>query len=182
MPKGVYKHKPLSYEHRQKVSAGIKSHLPHTAFKKGEHFSRKTEFKKGMTPWNKNKKGFKGYWAGKNRPDRAGPKSNLWKGGVTPDIQQRCSTAWWKNLRKIIYKRDNWMCQMCLKKCNSNIQCHHIIPVSDGGGHQLDNLVTLCKSCHLKIHNLLKRGYQNACGFPKMYKNAGQQESYKKSS
>lgn len=26
---------------------------PPTAFKKGQHFSRRTEFKKGLTPWNK---------------------------------------------------------------------------------------------------------------------------------
>ena len=84
-----------------------------------------------------------------------GEKSYLWKGGITPKINQRCNSLWWKKLRKFIYQRDNWICQMCLKKCHNNIQCHHIIPERLGGTHKLENLITLCKSCHIKI-DLLK--------------------------
>jgi len=35
----------------------VLSKIKHTLWKKGEHTSPKTEFKKGLTPWNKGKKG-----------------------------------------------------------------------------------------------------------------------------
>lgn len=31
-------------------------------------------------------------------------------------------------------------------------EVHHIIPLSQGGTHRNDNLMSLCQSCHTKIH------------------------------
>jgi len=79
-----------------------------------------------------------------------------WKGGITPKIIKRCNSVWWKELRKLIYQRDNWTCQMCGKKCHKDIQCHHIIPERSGGNHTPENLITLCRSCHIKVDKLLR--------------------------
>ncbi|MFA5323921.1 MAG: HNH endonuclease [Smithella sp.] len=45
-------------------------------------------------------------------------------------------------------KRDKFMCVECGK--TSGIETHHIIPNLE----ELDNLVTLCHSCHKKRHNM----------------------------
>lgn len=58
----------------------------------------------------------------------------------------------WREIRKAIYKRDNWTCQECGTKCHNKvkIQCHHIeIDVSNNDSL---NLITLCASCHMKVH------------------------------
>jgi phage pi2 protein 07 len=58
----------------------------------------------------------------------------------------------WHELRKEIYTRDNWTCRECGKKCHNGvvIQCHHID--YDTSNNNFENLVTLCKGCHLKTN------------------------------
>ncbi len=43
---------------------------------------------------------------------------------------------------------------MCYKEGRMTLmeEVHHIIPVSKGGTHDRSNLMSLCKSCHNKIH------------------------------
>ena len=56
----------------------------------------------------------------------------------------------WHLVREVIYKRDNWTCQECFRKCHNGIkiQCHHIDFNVDN--NKKDNLITLCASCHIK--------------------------------
>ncbi len=57
----------------------------------------------------------------------------------------------WKNLREKRLQKDGYQCQ----KCGSaiNVQVHHI-RYPDAWGHEtIDDLVTLCDSCHKEIHN-----------------------------
>ena len=61
----------------------------------------------------------------------------------------------WKEIRKEIYKRDNWTCQECGCKCHGHgtkdkIQCHHID--YDVRNNEPENLITLCASCHAKTN------------------------------
>lgn len=62
---------------------------------------------------------------------------------------------WFNSLRNTVLTRDNNTCQECQKP---GIIIHH----KDGNGrgsdnpnNSLDNLVTLCRSCHCKIHHHL---------------------------
>lgn len=68
---------------------------------------------------------------------------------------------------RILY-RDNFTCQDCgefhaYKNANGiyvpiddgQLQVHHVIPVSEGGGDEPENLLTLCKNCHKKRHGIL---------------------------
>ena len=65
---------------------------------------------------------------------------------------------------RILY-RDNFTCQDCgefnafkneygiyIPIDNGNLNVHHIKYVSDGGGDEPENLVTLCIKCHHKRH------------------------------
>lgn len=62
----------------------------------------------------------------------------------------------WKKLREIALDRDNNLCQMCLR--NGDITdakiVHHIVYVDDDFNQalDLDNLMSVCLSCHNKIH------------------------------
>lgn len=58
----------------------------------------------------------------------------------------------WHELRKEIYTRDNWTCRECGKKCHNGvvIQCHHID--YNTNNNDTNNLITLCKGCHLKTN------------------------------
>jgi len=69
----------------------------------------------------------------------------------------------WERIRKKVYQRDNFTCQICGVKCvgrrdltkeNSTrlIQCHHVEDFDLDEDVSLNKLVTLCVSCHGKIN------------------------------
>ena len=76
-----------------------------------------------------------------------GDKHWNWKGGISKDHDRG---NLWNIIRKNIYKRDNWTCQICFKHCHNDIQCHHIVPYRATQDNSESNLITLCKSCHVK--------------------------------
>lgn len=52
-----------------------------------------------------------------------------------------------KALTVSVYKRDGWKCRYCSSR--SGLHPHHVIFKSQGGTDTMDNLLTLCASCHL---------------------------------
>ncbi len=85
-----------------------------------------------------------------------------WKRKPNPyiemDVKRTAHTAflevnWYGNSKRDgdlqiqCFQRDNGVCQVCLRP-KTNIEAHHIIPLSEGGEDMLDNLMTLCKDCH----------------------------------
>lgn len=54
-------------------------------------------------------------------------------------------TAEWHRLRAYVLERDKWVCHICGGKANS---VDHIIPVSAGGSHSLENLSAACFLCN----------------------------------
>jgi 5-methylcytosine-specific restriction endonuclease McrA len=55
----------------------------------------------------------------------------------------------WRERRLVIYCRDEGHCRYCGQGVSdSDFQAHHIRGKSVTGDHRLDNLVTLCTSCH----------------------------------
>ena len=54
-------------------------------------------------------------------------------------------------IKELILERDNNECVLCLKK-DEHLQIHHILPVSNGGQDEIENLVSLCHSCHVNVH------------------------------
>jgi hypothetical protein len=72
--------------------------------------------------------------------------------------QERTSNGrplFWETFKFECFQRDNHICQECGSK--KRLECHHIIPVVNGGTNELSNLITLCHDCHLKAH---PKGYK----------------------
>jgi len=55
------------------------------------------------------------------------------------------------NFKAYILHRDTYQCQKCKSK-NVKLHVHHIIFRSNGGTNAPSNLITLCESCHNKLH------------------------------
>jgi hypothetical protein len=62
----------------------------------------------------------------------------------------------WKGRRREVLDRDGYTCRGCGVKSTRvddvYFDVDHIIPKSDGGGHELSNLQSLCPSCHAEKH------------------------------
>lgn len=61
------------------------------------------------------------------------------------------------SIRHAVNRRDRGMCQMMTSnntKCGSTrfTDIHHRFEIHKGGGNTLDNLVTLCRNCHQRLH------------------------------
>ena len=59
----------------------------------------------------------------------------------------------WKEVRKR-YVSKHPFCEMCFAKgiIVPVDEVHHKIPLAEGGTNDQANLISLCKSCHAKIH------------------------------
>ena len=67
----------------------------------------------------------------------------------------------------VIYKRDGFKCKSCgcevvkSKEYKPNqATIDHVIPISKGGSHTIDNIVTMCQSCNSNKSNKLINGAQ----------------------
>lgn len=93
---------------------------------------------------------------------RKGENSFFWRGG-----HKRYYGPNWKEQRRKTLERDDYTCQRCGKhnakymiEKGKELTVHHKIPVSEfkkkenvnyDKMNDLDNLITLCKKCHMKI-------------------------------
>ena len=55
-----------------------------------------------------------------------------------------------KKIRKEGKERDSYTCQIC--GSTENVEGHHVVDYSFGGASDSNNIVTLCPSCHRKVH------------------------------
>jgi 5-methylcytosine-specific restriction endonuclease McrA len=85
-----------------------------------------------------------GQWQKENTHGQANPS-------YKPQSPRRGAGQWDRN-RKAALARDGYRCQKC--GSTSRLHVHHQTPWSDGqtDPHALDNLLTLCASCHRKEH------------------------------
>ncbi len=58
------------------------------------------------------------------------------------------------NTRAYVLDRDNYTCQHCKGKSkDKRLHVHHIIFRRNGGSDEPENLITLCETCHDKLHH-----------------------------
>ena len=63
------------------------------------------------------------------------------------------------SVRKKVYRRDGYRCALC--DSTKGLQVHHVIPRSEGGSNQLQNLICLCWKCHAAAHGTILPGYED---------------------
>ena len=72
-----------------------------------------------------------------------------------------CRGEEWEKQRMRALVRDDFTCQahkldLCSEPCTENhlrhLNVHHIQERQNGGSHDLDNLITLCRAHHIQIH------------------------------
>jgi len=86
---------------------------------------------------------------------RIGAKNGRWRGGVALNYG-----AGWKATKERIRLRDG-VCRHCGKTPASNgraLDVHHIEPFRFSRDHSDDNLVALCRSCHMRAPDHGRRG------------------------
>jgi len=115
-------------------------------------------FKKGMTPWNKDKKGF--YHLGppsiehryKLAISKIGENNPAWCGGMSKP--QQYTDDWTDTLKESIKQRDHYECQICgihQDELAKSLHVHHIDYIKDNCNPT--NLIALCPSCHSKTNH-----------------------------
>ncbi len=57
----------------------------------------------------------------------------------------------YESLRQQILRRDSWRCQSC--GAMSNLEVHHREFRSHSGSDSQENLITLCTTCHTRVHH-----------------------------
>lgn len=59
--------------------------------------------------------------------------------------------------REAVFERDEYECRNCgASEDEARLTCHHVVPLLMGGEDTPSNAVTLCGSCHDKVHSLYK--------------------------
>lgn len=160
----------LSEQHRQNLSLSHKGNVSY--WKKGEHFSLNTEFKKGHKHSEKMKKKISLACKGVKKSPRSkehrrkisdnnkrlklvppyakkGAENMNWRGGIS---FKPYTVDWTKTLKQSIRERDKYICQVCGEPQGDRTLCiHHIDYIKQNCNP--DNLISLCIKCHTKTNH-----------------------------
>lgn len=73
-------------------------------------------------------------------------------------LYQKGEMYGYENVKSYVRARDKHTCQLCKGKSKDRrLECHHIVPRTDGGTDIPVNLITLCKTCHDQVHQGIKQ-------------------------
>lgn len=170
MPAGIYKHKPLTEEHKRKISLSLIG-IPKkdkTKYKTSEE--NKISISKKLTGRKKSKEtrekmsiARKGIILSKETREKiskslSGSKSPNWKGGTTSKYKIIRRSSEYKSWRKACFLRDNFTCQKT-GKSGGKLRCHHINNFSDFPELRtdIDNGITLSEESHILFHKIYGR-------------------------
>lgn len=122
-----YMYSDPSWLEKQSVSHLGQHSSPETEIKRGQHLSTDTEFDGSL--------GGRNHWN--------------WKGGISSENQLCRSSGEYAKWRKAVFKKDNFICQICGDR-GVYFEAHHIKSFAQYPQlrFELLNGVTLCKSCH----------------------------------
>ena len=69
-----------------------------------------------------------------------------------PQVRKAYGQTWKRARSKYVLTHP--FCERCYEEGHMKLvdEVHHIVPVRLGGTHDPSNLMSLCKSCHTKIH------------------------------
>ncbi len=88
----------------------------------------------------------------KSHTGKFGKLSSNWQGGIDYENKKLRHSLEYEIWRNEVYKRDNWTCRLCRSK--KDIVAHHLKLFSEFPElrFSVDNGITLCRSCHMKLH------------------------------
>ena len=72
-------------------------------------------------------------------------RHHAWRGGAA-----YTTTDEWMAMRRLVLERDRHRCVMC--HSSTKLHVHHVVPFRICKMHESSNLMTLCKSCHMRAH------------------------------
>ena len=77
---------------------------------------------------------------------------NYEKYGRDPAVRRRYGRPW--SRIRASYVKTHPFCEECFSRgiIVPVEEVHHKLPLAEGGTHDRDNLISLCKSCHARIH------------------------------
>jgi len=143
-------------EYRKKVSNAHKGQI---GWSKGLTKETDERIKKHSERMKKNNPMFKKETQEKVRKANKGKNNWNWIDGRS---YKKCPARYgddWEAVRYLVYLRDHFTCQECGKTMKENgraLDVHHKIPFLVSFDNSLNNLITLCRSCHIKIERRLK--------------------------
>lgn len=71
-----------------------------------------------------------------------------------------CFCGFTRSQRVKILDYAGWRCEDCGKSWDKDkymLECHHVVPLGDGGKNTVSNSRLLCRPCHAKAHRRLGR-------------------------
>lgn len=83
---------------------------------------------------------------------RSGDRCSWWRGG-----HEKYRGPGWLSVREEVLERDDFQCKHCgltekeALERGHGLNVHHVDPYAESQDNSLDNLITLCQSCHLKL-------------------------------
>lgn len=128
--------------------------------------SIKNGFKNGRKTWSKGIKGKDHPLYGKKLPKetrikigkaQTGKNHWNWQGGITDKVHSLRKKIKYQEWRIKVFEKDNYKCQHC--GINKKLCAHHIKSFKKNPSLRYDilNGMTLCHSCHARLHSLRKR-------------------------
>lgn len=86
---------------------------------------------------------------------KKGENNAAWRGGIT----ERYYGPNWRRQQRLARQRDKGICWNCgTHEDGQNHSIHHIIPYRISQDNSLENLMTLCPSCHPRIDAITLQG------------------------
>jgi hypothetical protein len=88
--------------------------------------------------------------------NKKGELSPNWKGGSTPERQAFYNSPEWRSVCQAVWKRDVGICRRCGIHRNEGVpmHIHHLITfINKKTRADANNLILLCKICHLWVHS-----------------------------
>ncbi len=97
---------------------------------------------------------------------RKGAKNPAWKDGISPINKRVRRSIEYREWRKMIFERDNYICQICGIRGNK-LNVNHIKKFSDYLELRFDinNGITLCKNCHFSLVNKHEEEWESYFNF-----------------